>query len=51
MPLDGILVMALALGGGGLVKGATGMGLPLVALPMASVAKCTVCGATRPAAW
>lgn len=34
MPLDEILVMALALGAGGLVKGATGMGLPLVALPI-----------------
>jgi uncharacterized membrane protein YfcA len=27
-------IMAVALGGGGLVKGATGMGLPLVALPI-----------------
>ncbi len=34
MPLHEILAMALALGGGGLVKGATGMGLPLVALPI-----------------
>lgn len=34
VPLEQILVMALALGGGGLVKGATGMGLPIVALPI-----------------
>jgi uncharacterized membrane protein YfcA len=32
--LEILAVMALALGGGGLVKGATGMGLPLVALPI-----------------
>ena len=34
MPLENLLAMALALGVGGLVKGATGMGLPLVALPI-----------------
>lgn len=34
MPLENLLVMALALGAGGLVKGAAGMGLPLVALPI-----------------
>ena len=34
MSAEQILMMALALGGGGLVKGATGMGLPIVALPI-----------------
>jgi len=34
VPVDMLLVMALALGVGGLVKGATGMGLPIVALPV-----------------
>ena len=34
MSFDALLVMALALGLGGLVKGATGMGLPIVALPI-----------------
>jgi uncharacterized membrane protein YfcA len=34
VPIESLLVMALALGAGGLVKGATGMGLPLVALPI-----------------
>lgn len=34
VPLENLLAMALALGVGGLVKGATGMGLPLVALPI-----------------
>lgn len=34
MSVEIFVVMALALGGGGLVKGATGMGLPLVALPI-----------------
>ena len=32
--LELIVVLALALGAGGLVKGATGMGLPLVAIPV-----------------
>ena len=32
--LELILIMALALGAGGVVKGATGMGLPLVATPV-----------------
>ena len=34
MSLDALLVMAVALGAGGLVKGATGMGLPIVAIPI-----------------
>ena len=34
MPLEALLVMAVALGAGGLVKGATGMGLPAVAVPI-----------------
>jgi hypothetical protein len=34
VPFENLLAMALALGVGGLVKGATGMGLPLVALPI-----------------
>ena len=34
MPLENFAAMALALGVGGLVKGATGMGLPIVALPI-----------------
>ena len=34
MPLENMLVLAVALGAGGFVKGATGMGLPLVALPI-----------------
>jgi uncharacterized membrane protein YfcA len=34
VPLENLLAMALALGVGGLVKGATGMGLPLLALPI-----------------
>lgn len=33
-PFEVLLVMALALGAGGLVKGATGAGLPLIALPV-----------------
>jgi uncharacterized membrane protein YfcA len=32
--LELIIILALALGAGGLVKGATGMGLPLVAIPV-----------------
>jgi uncharacterized membrane protein YfcA len=32
--IEDIALMALALGGGGLMKGATGMGLPIVALPI-----------------
>jgi uncharacterized protein len=32
--LEALIAMALALGAGGLVKGAVGMGLPLVALPI-----------------
>jgi uncharacterized protein len=32
--LQALFVMALALGAGGLVKGATGMGMPIVALPI-----------------
>jgi len=34
VPLENMLVMALALGAGGVVKGAAGMGLPVVALPI-----------------
>jgi uncharacterized membrane protein YfcA len=34
MQADQLIVMAVALGAGGLVKGATGMGLPLVAVPI-----------------
>lgn len=34
MPIETLVVMTIALGAGGLVKGATGMGLPLVALPV-----------------
>jgi uncharacterized protein len=34
MSFQALLAMALALGVGGLVKGATGMGLPIVALPI-----------------
>ena len=34
MPVETLVVMAIALGAGGLVKGATGMGLPLIALPV-----------------
>jgi uncharacterized membrane protein YfcA len=34
VPIEELAVMALALGGGGLMKGATGMGLPVVALPI-----------------
>jgi uncharacterized membrane protein YfcA len=34
MQTDQLIVMAVALGAGGLVKGATGMGLPLVAVPI-----------------
>ncbi len=37
MPLEDVVLMALALGGGGLVKGATGMGLPLIALPILAI--------------
>jgi hypothetical protein len=34
MDLSSILIMVLALGAGAVVKGATGMGLPLIALPV-----------------
>jgi uncharacterized membrane protein YfcA len=34
LPLEALVVMAVALGCGGLVKGATGMGLPVIALPI-----------------
>ena len=34
MELSSALIMALALGAGGFVKGASGMGLPLIALPV-----------------
>jgi uncharacterized membrane protein YfcA len=34
VPFESLLVMAVALGAGGLVKGATGMGLPAVAVPI-----------------
>lgn len=34
MPNETLLFMALALGAGGFVKGATGMGLPLIAIPV-----------------
>ena len=34
--LGRLAIMALALGAGAIVKGATGMGLPLVALPVLS---------------
>ncbi len=34
MSIQALIAMALALGAGGLVKGATGMGLPIVALPI-----------------
>ncbi|MEO9297142.1 hypothetical protein [Devosia alba] len=38
MDLTSVLIIVLALGGGGFVKGATGMGLPLVALPVLTTA-------------
>lgn len=37
MSLEVLLVMAVALGVGGLVKGATGMGLPAVAIPILAI--------------
>src|SRR5690606_39913737 len=36
--MSAIIVMVLALAGGGMVKGATGMGLPLIALPVLTAA-------------
>ncbi|HLV83050.1 MAG TPA: sulfite exporter TauE/SafE family protein [Devosia sp.] len=38
MDLTSVLIIVLALGGGGFVKGATGMGLPLIALPVLTTA-------------
>jgi len=38
MDLSSAVIMALALAAGAIVKGATGMGLPLVALPVLTAA-------------